>query len=129
MVGGDKINFPHKLFLTKRLVESLHKAFANKSASDIKFSNTQLSKIIRLGGFLGWFLGPLLKTILPLMKNVIKTLAKGVLIPLLLTGAALTTLAAMHKKIPCHKKLKIITKTAIKIYDICIIIYIIIYNI
>ena len=32
-------------------------------------------------GFFGRFLGPLLKTRLPLMKNVIEPLAKSVLIP------------------------------------------------
>ena len=36
--------------------------------------------MIQSGGFLGKFLGPLLRTGLPLMKNVIKPLAKSVLI-------------------------------------------------
>ena len=39
---------------------------------------TQLSKMVQSGGFLGWLLGPLLKTGLPLMKNVIMPLAKSV---------------------------------------------------
>ena len=47
---------------------------------------------------LGRFLGPLLKTGLPLMKNVLKPLAKSVLIPLGLTAAASATDAAIHKK-------------------------------
>ena len=38
----------------------------------------QISKIIQSGGFLGRLLGPLLKTGLPLIKNVIKPLAKSV---------------------------------------------------
>ena len=38
--------------------------------------------MIQSGGFLGRLLGPLLKTGLPLIKNVIKLLAKSVLIPL-----------------------------------------------
>ena len=49
--------------------------------------------------FLGRFLGPLLKTGLPLMKNVIKSLAKSVLIPLGLTTAALASDAGRHKEI------------------------------
>ena len=49
------------------------------------------------GGFLGTLLGPLLKTGLPLMKNVLKPLAKSVLIPLGLTAAAATD-AAIHNK-------------------------------
>ena len=47
-------------------------------------------------GFLGRLLGPLLKTGLPLMKNVVKPLPKSILIPLGLTAAA--TDAAIHKK-------------------------------
>ena len=44
--------------------------------------------MIQSGGFLGRLLGPLLKTGLPLIKNVIKPLAKSVLISLGLTAAA-----------------------------------------
>ena len=43
--------------------------------------------MIQSGGFLGKLLGSLLKTGLLLMKNVIKPLAKRVLIPLWLTAA------------------------------------------
>ena len=50
-------------------------------------SKTQSSKMIQSGGFLGRLIGPLLKTRLPLKKNVIKPLAKSVLIPLGLTTA------------------------------------------
>ena len=55
--------------------------------------------MIQLGGFLGRLLGPLLKTGLPLIKNVIKPLAKSVLIPLGLTAAALAADAGIHKKL------------------------------
>ena len=44
--------------------------------------------MVQSGGFLGKLLGPLLKAGLPLIKNVIKPLAKSVLIPLELTAAA-----------------------------------------
>ena len=86
MIGNsdDKINFPYELLLTKRQVANLHKAFANNSSTDIKLPKTQLSKMIQSGGFLG----PLLKRGLPLMENVIKPLAKSVLIPLGLTGSS-----------------------------------------
>ena len=43
-------------------------------------------------------LGPLVKTGLPLMKNVLKPLAKRVLIPLGLTAAPSKTDTAVHKK-------------------------------
>ena len=55
--------------------------------------------MIQSGGFLSRLLGPLLKTGLPLIKSVIKPLAKGVLIPLGLTAAASGADTGMHKKI------------------------------
>ena len=51
------------------------------------------------GGFLSRLLGSLLKTGLPLIKNVIKPLAKSVLIPLGLTAAASAADAGIRKKI------------------------------
>ena len=97
--SNDKANFPHELLLTDRQVSSIHKAFANNSSVDIKFSKTQLSKMIQSGEFLGKLLGPLLKTGLPLMKSVITPLAKSILIPLGLTAAAAAADAGIHKKI------------------------------
>ena len=99
MIGDNETNFPHKLLLTNRQVSNLRKAFANHLSADIKLSKTQLSKMIQSGGFLGRLLGPLLKTGLPLIKNVIKPLAKSVLIPLGLTAAASAADAGIHKKI------------------------------
>ena len=101
MVGNsnDNTNFPHELLLTNRQVANIRKAFANHLSTDIKFSKTQLSKMIQSGGFLGRLLGPLLKTGLLLMKSVIKPLAKSVLIPLGLTAAASAADAGIHKKI------------------------------
>ena len=55
--------------------------------------------MIQSGGFLGRRHGPLLKTVLPLIKNIIKPLAKSVLIPLGLTAAASAADAGIHKKI------------------------------
>ena len=52
--------------------------------------------MILSGGFLGRLLGPLLKTGLALIKNVIKSLAKSVLIPLGLTAAASAADARIH---------------------------------
>ena len=98
MMGDNETNFPHKLLLTNRQVSNLRKAFANYSSADIKLSKTQLSKMIQAGGFLGRLLGPLLKTGLPLIKNVTKPLAKSVLIPLGLIAAASAADAGIHKK-------------------------------
>ena len=101
MVGnsGDNTNFPHELLLTNRQVANIRKAFANNLSTDIKFSKAQLSKTIQSGGFLGKLLGPLLKTGLLLIKNVIKPLAKSVLAPLGLTAAASAADAGIHKNI------------------------------
>ena len=94
-----KSNFPHELLLTNRQDVNLRKAFANNSSTDIKLSKTQLSKMIQSGGLVCRLFGPWLKAGLPLMKNVIKPLAKSVLIPLGLTGAASAADAGIHKKI------------------------------
>ena len=104
MIGDHETNFPHKLLLTNRQVENLSKAFDNKSSVDIKISKTQLSKIVQLGRFLGRILGSLLKTGLPLMKNVITLLAKSVLIPLGLTAAGSVADSGIHKKISGSSK-------------------------
>ena len=71
MIGdsNDKTNFPHELLLTDRQVSSICKTFSNNSSADIKFSKTQLAKMIQSGGFLGKLLGPLFKTELPLIRN------------------------------------------------------------
>ena len=50
----------------------------NNSLANVKLSRTQLSKNVQSGGLLGRLLGPLLKTDLPLMKNVLKLLAKNI---------------------------------------------------
>ena len=55
--------------------------------------------MIQSGGFLSRLLGPLLKTVLPLIKNVIKPLAKSILVPLGLTAATSAADAGMHKKV------------------------------
>ena len=55
--------------------------------------------MIQSGGFLGKLLCPLLKTGLPLIKNVVTPLAKSVLIPLGLTAAAAAADAGIHKQI------------------------------
>ena len=97
-MGDNENKFPDKLLLNNRQISNIRKAFANNSSTDIKLSISQLSKMIQSGGFLGRFLGPLLKTGLPLMKYVIKLLAESLLIPLGLTAAAEAAKAEIHKK-------------------------------
>ena len=94
----DENNFSHKLLLTNTQVSKLRKAFPKNSSANIKLSKTQLHKIGQSGGFLGRLLGPLLKTGLSLLGNVLKPLAIIALIPLELTAAASATDAAIRNK-------------------------------
>ena len=57
LIGSSnyETNFPNKLLLTNTQVSKIRKAFANGLSANIIFSETQLSKIIQLGGFLGRF--------------------------------------------------------------------------
>ena len=96
-VVGDS-NAENKFLLDNTQVSKLWKAFTNGSSANIKLAKTQLHKIGQSGGVLGRLLRPLLKTRLPLMENVLKPLAKSVLIPLGLTAAASATDAAIHNK-------------------------------
>ena len=98
MIGNsnDETDFLHELLLTDRQVSTILKVFSNNSSDNIKFSKTQLSKVIQSGGLLAKVFGPLLKAGLPLIKNVITPLAKSVLILLGLTAAAAD--AGIHKK-------------------------------
>ena len=96
-VVGDS-NADNKFLLDNTQVSKLCKAFTNGSSANIKLAKTQLHKIGQSGGVLGRLLRPLLKTRLPLMENVLKPLAKSVLIPLGLTAAASATDAAIHNK-------------------------------
>ena len=99
MIGDNKTNFPHKLLLTNRQVSNIRKSFVSHSSADIKLSKTKLSNMIQSGWFLGRLIGPLLKTGLTLIKNVIKSLTKKFLIPLGLMAVASAADAGIHKKI------------------------------
>ena len=89
---NDERNFPHKLVLTDRQISKLRKTFANNLSGNIKLSKIQSSVII------GRLLGPLLKTVLPLMKNVLKKLAKSILIPLGFTASTSAADRRIRKK-------------------------------
>ena len=97
-ISINENNFPHNLLLTDKQVKSLHKAFANNSSKDIKLLETQISKTIQSTEFFGRLLGPLLKVSLPLMKNLLQSLDKILLIPLGLTAAVSAINAGIQKK-------------------------------
>ena len=60
--------------------------------------NQQINHLQSIG-ILGRRFGPLLKTGLPLMQNVLQPLTKSVLIPLVLTVVASATDVGIHKSI------------------------------
>ena len=91
----EEANFPYKLLLTNIQVSRLRKAFANTSSANKKLSKTELYKIVQPGEFLGRTPGPLLETGWPLIKNVLKPLAKSVLITL---GLIVTTDEQFRRK-------------------------------
>ena len=92
VVGDSNVenNFSHKLLLTNAHILGLRKAFANNLSANIKLSKTQLHKIGQFGGFLVRLLGPLLKTELSLIENVLKSLAKSFLIPFRIKGGSMS---------------------------------------
>ena len=91
MTGDDETNFSHKFLLTNRQILNLWKTIADKSSIDIKFSKAHISRTKQSGGYLARLPGQILKTGLLPIKNVIKPLAKIVLIPSRLTGVASTS--------------------------------------
>ena len=90
----NKEDLPHELLLTTRQNTKLRNDINNNLSTDIKFSKTQIKKIIQSGGFLGKLLsklaGPLMKVPIPLAKNV--------LAPLDLTAAMSAIDGSMQKK-------------------------------
>ena len=84
--------------IINKQVSKLYKAFENGLSANIKLSKTQLQKIGQSGAFLCRHLRPLLKIGLPLIGNVLKSLAKNVLISLRIIAAASAIDAAGLKK-------------------------------
>ena len=89
--SNDGNNFSHKMLLTNTQI-------SNGSSANIKLSKTQLQKIGQPGKFLSRLLGPLLKSGLPLIGDVLKPLAKSVLIRLGLTAVASAIDTSIYKK-------------------------------
>ena len=94
MIGNNQTNFPHKLLL---LLDKLQIFVKLLQINYQPISNYQKLNTIR--SFLGRLLGSLLKTRLPLIKNVIKPLAKSLLILIGLTAAAAVADTGIHKKV------------------------------
>ena len=96
--SNDETNFPHKLLLANTKTAKRRKAFSNHSSVNIKLAKTQLCKIVQSGGLLYRLLGPLQKTDLPLMKNVLKPLkVKSAIMPLVSTASSVRN-ATIQKK-------------------------------
>ena len=96
--SNDESNVPYKLLLTDSQVSKIHKAFANGSSANIKFSKTQLSKMIQSGWILGELIAGIPQLIFLMRKEVLKkvmSLAKDAA-PIL---AGKTTKYYVHKEI------------------------------
>ena len=65
--SNEKSNFPHKLLLTGTQVSKFRKTFGNGSSANIKFSITQLSKMIQSGGVF---------RDIPIFGNILSSVAK-----------------------------------------------------
>ena len=74
----EENNIPHELLLTTRQKTKLRNTFKNNMSADIKFSKTQISKMIQSEGFLGLLLSkkavPLMKIAVPVAKNILVSL-------------------------------------------------------
>ena len=83
MVGGSnsETRFPYKLLLDDAQYSRTRQAFPNTSSATIKFSLSQLSKMVQSGEFLGRVLGPLLKTGLLYLEMYLNFKPSGFLIP------------------------------------------------
>ena len=100
--SNDETSFRYKLLLTDRSVSKPCKPFGNNSSVDIKVFQTHISGYLKKkkqsGGFVDRFLGLLLKTSLPSMKNLLTPLPKSVLISWGLTLSASSDDATIQKK-------------------------------
>ena len=87
--------FTSSIIIDNKTKAKLINAFENNLSNDIKLSKTQITKIIQSGGFLGALLckilGPLMKVVVPLAKNISA--------PLGITAAASAVNARIQKKI------------------------------
>ena len=93
MLDGNDMS--RDILPTTKQKAKLRNAFTENMSSDIKLSKAQIFKIIQSKGFLGSLLsklaGPLMKAAVPL--------AKGILVPLVITAAALAVDAGISKKV------------------------------
>ena len=77
--SNNETNFPHKLSLTDTQVSKIRKAFAYGTPANIKFSKTQLSKMIQSGGDLADLLTAIPQAMFPTGVEALKReVKKGV---------------------------------------------------
>ena len=98
MIGTDKTNFSQNLQLSDRQALRLCEAFVNNLSTGVKLSKTQIFKIIQSSGFLAWLFGLIMEVNFLLMKNLLISLAKNVLMPLRFTAAVSGADAGIHEK-------------------------------
>ena len=120
MVGNsnDETKFPHKLLLSNVQVSRIRKDSANDPSANIKFSETQLPKIVHSEGFLLGLLDPL-SSISSIMNLYAKELNNWILKVIFLQIKDLTILVKIKKRIstlegsgltPTNNEIKDVTK-------------------
>ena len=91
IIKGNKLL--HELLLKTRKKTKRRKAFQNIMSPDIKFSKTQISKLIQLGSLLSKIAGWFIKVAVPIAKNNLALLG--------ITADAPAVDAGIQKKIHC----------------------------
>ena len=93
MLSGTSL--PHELLLTTCQTTKLRNAIEKNMSTDIKFSKTQISKVISSGGYLGL----LLSKLAGLLMKVAVPLSNSILAPSEITAVASAIDAGIQEKI------------------------------
>ena len=76
--SNDETNFSYKRLLTDIQISTFGEGFANGSSANIKFSKTQMSKMIQSGGIFTDLLAAILQAIFLKGIKAFKKVEKGV---------------------------------------------------
>ena len=101
MIGNidDETNFSHKLLLTNEQVAILSKVFANYLSTVVKFSKSQLSEMVQLGGCLGSFVWCITKNLTKINGKYNYVIISKCINLIALTAAASVADEGMYKQI------------------------------
>ena len=75
MIGTNETNCFHNLLFTDRQVSMICKTFAKNLSMNVNLPKSHISKMIHSNRFLGRLISPVMKIGLPLMRNLLLSLA------------------------------------------------------